>query len=419
MNRDDAVIAMSIENSPILQPGPNFNFTYREHPLKDFLARFNSPLIPGPFTFASCVDLMRLHPTTASILDDIRFLITTVLNLSPQPSTQEVTKLQSTAMWIHDRIAKLPLTLPDASSSGKQSSSASDSAPASGSKARSPPVETPKRLDDEEQETKPHSLLPHYPSFTSSPNVSSQSSLGEYTVPSLVHDHASPGTKLAPPLPSEPPGRHPLPAAPSTKPSVPPQPRTREKAATETKTGPKGRAKSESEPDHLYAVVRLAAPLYARAIGTRRPFSTVCSPADALALLAATWRIPLSKWRGVIGVLLFTLVSIVATASGGRSKESVSRNGDGDGDGDEQAREFLKPHSGFVKSILQIGFMQMALESWEVCRETMERAGKLLAWLREEGVTEDNWTVTRPGGGVEGEVPLVTAGGLEEAEKES
>src|SRR4051812_38855693 len=102
---------MALEDSPVLQRGQGFDFDYREPPLEQFMARFNSPLLYGPFTFSSCVEALGLHPTTASMLDVMRFLITTVLNLGPQPSPQEVAKLQSTAMWIHDRISKLPLDL--------------------------------------------------------------------------------------------------------------------------------------------------------------------------------------------------------------------------------------------------------------------------------------------------------------------
>ncbi|KAK3352554.1 hypothetical protein B0T25DRAFT_606491, partial [Lasiosphaeria hispida] len=331
---DDAVIAMSLETCPILQRGPGFDFDFREAPHENFMARFNSPLLYGPYTFSSCVDAMDLHPTTASILDDMRFLITTVLNLGPQPSVQEIKKLQSTAMWIHDRISKLPKSLsedppnpskPTAKTPKPNTASHTKAAPTAHKLPAPQPLEP-------EPEPKPHSLLPQYPNFTSTSSTTS-------TVPdSRTHNHditapsAHTGPKLAPIQ------YHPQlpPRAPSPK------------------------------PDYLYAAVRLTAPLYARAIGTRQPFSAVCSPADALALLGATWRIPLSRWRGVIGVLLFALVSIVATASGG-------------GDGGD---EYLRPHAGFVKSILQIGFMQMALESWEVCREMMGRAGRLLAWLR-------------------------------------
>lgn len=64
-------------------------------------------------SFASCADAMKMHPTAASILDDIRFLIATIVALPDDPSPQEIQKLQSTSQWIHNRIAALPVDSPD------------------------------------------------------------------------------------------------------------------------------------------------------------------------------------------------------------------------------------------------------------------------------------------------------------------
>lgn len=198
---------MSLESDPILQKGPGFDFDYREPPLDQFLARFSSPLLYGLSTFSSCTQELNIHPITASILDDIRFLITTVLNLNSGPSDQEVKKLQSTAMWIHDRISSLPMDL------------LTQAEKAAGTKSSDAP----------KSEARPHSLLPHYPAYTASPSTPVPVD-GAYTLPNA----RARGPKLAPlkPQPFLPPG-----------------------------------------PDHIYSVVRLAAPLYARAIGTRQPFS--------------------------------------------------------------------------------------------------------------------------------------------------
>jgi hypothetical protein len=59
-------------------------------------------------SFASCAEAYKLHPTTASILDDIRFLIVTIGSLPTESAPQEIQKLQSTAGWMHERIAALP-----------------------------------------------------------------------------------------------------------------------------------------------------------------------------------------------------------------------------------------------------------------------------------------------------------------------
>jgi len=343
---------MSLESAPVLQRGPGFEFDFREPPLEQFMARFNSPLLYGPFTFSSCVEALGLHPTTASILDDMRFLVTTVLNLAPQPSAQEVTKLKSTAMWIHDRISKLPVDLPCEPPKPPLASSKLP-IPSQNSTGKGGPSGSHKMPGTETGvEAKPHSLLPHYPEYVTSMSEANAS-------PSTVYEYSLPSLQQSKPREHDCP-----PSSQHTGPKLAPlrTPNTEHPAL-------------RPEPDALYTAVRLAAPLFARAIGTRRPLSSVCSPVDAFGVLSATWRIPLARWRGVIGILLFTLISIVGTASGSGSLG-------GNGGGGEMMALLLK-HSGFVKSILQIGFMQMALESWEVCRETMGRAARLLAWLRE------------------------------------
>lgn len=63
-------------------------------------------------SFASCAEAYKLHPTAASILDDIRFLIVTIGSLPAEAAPQEIQKLQSTARWIHERIAALPSDSP-------------------------------------------------------------------------------------------------------------------------------------------------------------------------------------------------------------------------------------------------------------------------------------------------------------------
>lgn len=297
--RDDAVIAMSLESVPILQRSPEFDFEYREHPLQQLIPRFRSPLLDGEFGFFSEAEALGLHPTTAAILDDMKFLVSTVLQLGPEPLEKDIEKLQSTAMWIHDRISSLPMELPAEKFVVRSGSGPSTPLASLGSKEESHPGLEPR----------PHSLLPQYPSYTSSSPIGPQQR----------------GPKLAP-LKSHGPIR-PL-------------------------------------PDHLYSVVRVSAPLYARAIGTRMPFSAVCSPTDALALLNAAWRVPLPRWRGVIGILLFAFIAIVPTAS------------------IVDVDTTLIQRAGFIKGVLQIGFMQMAVESWEVCRETLGRAEELLSWLR-------------------------------------
>ncbi|KAK3934849.1 hypothetical protein QBC46DRAFT_398800 [Diplogelasinospora grovesii] len=331
---DDSVIAMSMETRPILQQGPGFDFDYHEPACQHFKIRFNSPMIPGPSAFASCATELGLHTTTALMLDDIRFLVNTVLNLPAEPTALELKKLQSTAMWIHDRISKLRQDFPDDHHEPTDTSSAPGSPEAEATASRQT---TPT----------PHSLLPQYPSFTSSPSTTASPGSSSSLSPEATTDESPPPNPID------------LALKPPTEPLETSSTQAEPTDTTDTTLVPV----PTPVVDPLYAAVRIAAPLYAKAIGTRQPFSAVCSSMDALNLLAATWRIPLSHWRGVIGVLLFTLIPIVPVTSSNTDNP------------------YLKPHSGFVKSILQIGFMQMALEDWELCCTTMERVVKLLEWL--------------------------------------
>jgi hypothetical protein len=80
----------------------------------------HTPIIGTPFvasdtTFLSTIDILKISQETAMILDDMRFLMTAILNyISSPPSEIEKAKFQTTAVWVHDRINALPDgTVPD------------------------------------------------------------------------------------------------------------------------------------------------------------------------------------------------------------------------------------------------------------------------------------------------------------------
>ncbi|KAM7216238.1 hypothetical protein V8F06_008357 [Rhypophila decipiens] len=387
---DDAVISMSLESNPILQQGPDFDFGHREHPRAQFKHGFSSPFLPGSFVFSSRARELGIHPSTAAILDDVQFLVNTVLELGERPSNQDLTKLGSTATWIYDRISRLPKNLAEVSTTtGAQSREIKTTEPLMGLQHIEEDSDT-----NASSSIKPHSLLPQYPEFTSSPAPSSTTGLNDDsptgTCPSTTAETRTSSSSNLPTTESE------EPSAASSN--------AEDESQTSSEPRTDGPEDQKSSSDPLYTAVRLAAPLYAGAISTRQPFSKICKPADALQILAATWRIPLSRWRGVIGPLLFTLISIIATVANSTSAATAAAASPaGDEVEDEEAKEAagtnraLVPHAGFVKSILQIGFMQIALEDWEVCRETMARSLRLLEWLR--GPVVDSKGPDRGGGG--------------------
>lgn len=322
---------MSLENDPIFQQKPGLDFGYHEPPSQCFRLRFSCPFLSAPVSFGSCAYALGLHPLTASILDDMQVLIEGTLNPLPNSLPEETEVFKATASYIHNRLLDL----------GAVPGSAARGAPA----AVSEPVSTPEVLVPKAAKgglgklPTPHSLLPKYPSIGSGSNIApSSSSISVST--HATSKTISPGSSLE-------------------ITSVP------DPDDAETTAMPRCTEGAPPLDDPLHTAIMTSSALYTRTIILRQPFSAVVTESDALAVLAATWRIPLTRWRSVIGVLLFVLMPILPTVS-----KSPRESGG------------LGMHAGFVKSILQIGFMQMAIEDWEVCRVIMERVAKLGAWLR-------------------------------------
>ena len=123
------------------------------------------------------------------------------------------------------------------------------------------------------------------------------------------------------------------------------------------------------ELDPLYTAVRLTAALYTKSLATLQPLSQVCSEEDALSVLMASWRIPLARWRGMLGIFIWIMLSIVPTVHRRTGLANIS----------------AKVHTRFAKSILQCGWMQMSLENWAACEESMRRTLWFQGWLRQSG----------------------------------
>ncbi|ETS81606.1 hypothetical protein PFICI_06608 [Pestalotiopsis fici W106-1] len=122
----DFGIAITFELPPYLQEGKEFQFEDRtpgEHRVSH-----HSPLVASALSFANSVHLSGLHPTTASILDDIRFLIALAISTPAVPSTQQAQKLKWTADWIHGRIQALPNDAPPSEPSATSSTSSTPQA---------------------------------------------------------------------------------------------------------------------------------------------------------------------------------------------------------------------------------------------------------------------------------------------------
>ena len=308
----------------MLRKGDGFEYEYTEPPKDHFQLQFNTPFLDNSLAFADFARALDIHPTTALILDDMRFLLNKVAALGPDSSPQAVQKLQSTADWIYKSIIALPLELTEPRAEPRSVGQYPlDCYPSPEDSDMGDPTAGTEHL-------KPHSLLPDRPSLTRQTSNSPEPRLSP--------------SESQPPL---------SPTSTDQKSSAPSVPDS-------------DRSPSDPPPaavDPLYGAVRLAAPIYARAIATRQPLSAVCSTKEAMQLLIATWKIPLARWRGVIGIFIFILTAIIPATTASTSP-------------------FVMPHNGFVKSILQIGYMQMAINNWGVAAEAMQRSLGLQSWLR-------------------------------------
>jgi hypothetical protein len=291
------------EASPFLRGGSEFEFPDNTQiPLRVAL---NTPLISSLVTFSSCYDALHIHPAVASILDDMRFLLATVLALPKTPSAKELQKVHTTSAWIHERISGLPEESPAAR---RRSSAGSSSSSAPVSSRDSPATE---------------------------PGIGEQQRL-------------SPGQQRQ---------RPPRSRRPSAQQHHPPHSGRSHQPTPESDDGSDSDS-DNSGPDYVYQAVRLAALLYSRAIRDRQPFSRVVTPTEFLRLwTTAVWRVPLSTWRSLLGVLNWVLLPLLPSGKA------------------------AQPHDRFVKAVLKLSLFQMGLDNWDIASSVMQAALSLQNWL--------------------------------------
>lgn len=97
--------------TPFLQNGFRQNdpeFACTSQTLPSFKTSLSMPLRSSASPFSLCIDSFHFHPSTASILDYVRFLISNLLNMPVKHSPRELHKLKSAAAWMGNRISGLP-----------------------------------------------------------------------------------------------------------------------------------------------------------------------------------------------------------------------------------------------------------------------------------------------------------------------
>ena len=250
----------------------------------------NTPLVFPLPRFINCTEALNIHPATASILDDMRFLISTVLALPVTPSPKELQKVHTTSIWIQDRI----LNLPD----------------------YSPVARYPSEADQETVAFAGKGVMDIGISEADDDEISVDVQQGSAVrLPVDINTGIQWRRRDAPP--------------------------------------------AVEPPDFLYRSVRLAALMYSRAVIKRRPFSSVVAQADFLGLWTTMWRVPLTTWKGVLGVFNWAILPIAPAASG-------------------------TAHARSVKSMLATSTLQIGLDNWGLATGGMEAGLRLQRWLGRE-----------------------------------
>ncbi|KUI74334.1 hypothetical protein VM1G_09938 [Cytospora mali] len=328
----DITIALFFEIEPYLQGGPEFEF-HETVPRTPFRVTLSTPLVSPFVPFDTRVEHLNPHEAAARILDDMRFLIGLVLALAEDdPPQKDLQKIRTTSRWIYDRISGLPAHAPLITQHSKSEALLSPTSATSTARHCMSPISNPRRRSSGQQS--PQDLY--------SPGPGSWPQGGNSTSSSNAHDRDmfSNGTDYF---------AHDLPH-PTSSPSHP-APDENKNSNSDTATA-----------DIIYQAVRQSALIYSRAIMLRRPLrdAAVCSEEDFLRLWTTVWRVPLRGWKAVLGVFVWMVLCITP----------ASRD---------------TPHERFVKSMLEIGMVQMALENWHVAERGMAGALRLTRWLARRG----------------------------------
>ncbi|EPE06653.1 hypothetical protein F503_03080 [Ophiostoma piceae UAMH 11346] len=338
IHSSDMAIALPFETNPMIS-GTSSRYAHEET-TAPFRVAHNSPFLANLPSFSQCAEALQLHATTASILDDVRFLISAVLGLPEKPTPKDQQKIQTTARWIHDRIQKLPLSSSEAAISrgnAKQPDTAS---------ARRPSIVLSRAEPMDTQSAAPDTSLQSYfymPSMLSS----TTSHRGDSTSP-----HLQP---LSPCGSAD--GSITLSAHSNNSDGRSRRGSTRKRrAAPLLAIDADLSLPADPPPDPLYDAVRQTALIYSRAILQQKPLREVVEPDELGQLWDTAWHVSLTGSKGMVGVLMWVALGMVSSARDG-------------------------PQDRFVKSLLSLCTVQTSLGGWEVALGALRAALRLNVWL--------------------------------------
>ena len=303
----DVAIAVAHEIQPFL--GNGIEFEYDDPTVPPYRISHNTPFVNDLPSFAASAGTLGLHPTTASILDDVRFLINSVMSLPENPSLVDLQKIATTSAWMYERISKLP----------------GDS-----------PVSAV--VDD---------INLMFPANAIDANTGAAVSVYGSDVGTTTESSAASKSGHSPATYSE--GGFSDSASPQA-------PRGVVAIASTRRPSPRGRRDVAARPDFMYRVIRMAALVTIRAIRNRQPLSEAGTLEEFLEVWTTTWRVPLTTWRGTIGIFNWAMVSIVPLSHGGA-------------------------HERFARSMYTISMVSRAMEDWGLFMDASGVTMRLQRWL--------------------------------------
>ncbi|GKT50908.1 uncharacterized protein ColSpa_11089 [Colletotrichum spaethianum] len=296
-------------------------------------------------SFADCTASLGMHPATASILDNVRYLFgaveavyaaanetstststamgtTTTPTPTPTPtSIQASRKAQLTGKYMHEHISGLHPTIPG----GQQDQSPEVSARRTGS---------------------PLNNSNYYAAVADEASVRSGSISSTGTA-----GRGSVGTGRSPSGPA------------SDSITTPEWPQTQD--PSDSPKSPRSMQHLhhhlQQSPDFMYQVIRMTAIIYTRAIATGTPLSGACTESEFLQIWTTTWRVPLSTWNAAVGVFHWIMLAIAPACH-------------------------RSPHARFVKNMTTISLLTLGVENWAMAMGAARAGLRLQHWLGSQDV---------------------------------
>ncbi|KAL7920341.1 hypothetical protein ACQKWADRAFT_298742 [Trichoderma austrokoningii] len=242
----DVAIAIAHDIEPDIYGQPGFEF--QDDFMVPYQTAFNSPFLSGWPMFIDPASALKLHRSSAQILDDVRSVIQMVQSLPPSPTAQELLRVKEAALWALGKLDQMPENIPlyehdDGTGRGAEEG------------------------DDVQWETTGYEGAATSPASTSSD-----------------YDSSSPRSNETASISGSPPA-----------------------PADETANARLARTKN----DAMYRCIRVTASIYYRAIIARVPTSQILGETDFLKLWELVWEVSVPYWKMAVGVFIWVMAAAV------------------------------------------------------------------------------------------------------------